>query len=126
MNDPQKPDVTGVHIPPPGRPFLRFYHSDALRTKTLAVLQTVEHAHDRTRHRKALTDLVLELTDSGLEYYFLRPLKLANVGFVVEQSAQLGMSGVKRMMEPVIRNIIGSMNTHQLLAVCRHMQHLME
>ena len=69
---------------------------------------------------------MLELTDSGLEYYFLRPLKLANVGFVVEQSAQLGIGSVKRVMAPVIRNIIGHMDGQQLLTVCQHIRHLME
>jgi hypothetical protein len=108
------------------KPFLRFYHSDSLRAKTLAVLTTLEQAQDSTRHRDTLSAIVLELTDSGLEYYFLRPLKLAQVSFVVEQSAQLGMGGVKRVMAPIIRNIIGHMDKHQLLTVCRHMRQLME
>ena len=119
-----QPSVTPA--PPSVQPFLRFYHADSLRAKTLAVLTTLEQAQDSTRHRNALTDIVLELTDSGLEYYFLRPLKLANVGFVVEQSAHLGMGGVKRVMAPIIRNIIGYMDTHQLLTVSRHIRQLME
>ncbi len=126
MSEPQKQAVGSVQTPPSDKPFLRFYHAESLRAKTLAVLTTLEHAQDSTRHRHALTDIVLELTDSGLEYYFLRPLKLANVGFIVEQSAQLGMGGVKRVMAPIIRNIIGSMNKQQLLTVCRHMRQLME
>jgi hypothetical protein len=28
-----------------------------------------------------LADIIVELTDSGTEYYFLRPLKLAKAGF---------------------------------------------
>ena len=86
----------------------------------------LEQAKDSTRHRNALTDIVLELTDSGMEYYFLRPLKLANAGFVVEQSAQLGMGAVKRVMAPVIRNVIGYMDKQQLLTVCHHIRQLME
>ena len=108
------------------KPFLRFYHSESLRTKTLAILTTLEQAQDSTRHRGALSDIVLELTDSGMDYYFLRPLKLAQVGFVVEQSAYLGMGGVKRVMAPIIRNIIGHMDTQQLRTVCSHMRQLME
>ena len=111
--------------PPPERPFLRFYHSDRLRAATLVVLTALEQARDPTRYRDALSDIVLELTDSGLEYYFLRPLKLAQVGFVVEQSAYLGMGGVMRVMAPIIRNIIGHMDAHQLLTVCSHMRQLM-
>ena len=56
----------------------------------------------------------------------MRPLKLAQVGFVVEQSAHLGMGDVMRVMAPIVRNITGRMETHQLLTVCSHMRQLME
>ena len=72
--------------PPPS---LRFYYSESLRAKTLAVLTTLEKAKDRTKYRDALADVVVQLTDSGMEYCFLRPLKLAKVGFFVQQSANL-------------------------------------
>ena len=111
---------------PSTRPFLRFYHAESLRTKTLTVLTTIEHAQDSTRHRAALADLVVELTDSGMDYYFLRPLKLAKVGFVVEQSAHLGMAGATRVLASVIRNMIGFMDKSQLLAVCSYIRQLME
>lgn len=111
--------------PPLAKPFLRFYHSDALRAKTNQVLTVVEQAPDRTRYRGALTDLVLELTDSGMDYYFMRPLNLAKVNFVVTQSAHMGMGGVKRVMSPVIRNIIGRMDERQLLGVCAYIRELM-
>ena len=62
---------------PSSQPFLRFYYSESLRAKTLAVLTTLEKAKDGTKHRDALADVAVQLTDSGMEYYFLRPLKLA-------------------------------------------------
>lgn len=126
MNELQKQKSVTDQPFPSEKPFLRFYHSESLRTKTLAVLATLEETQDRTRQRSALTDIVLELTDSGFDYYFLRPLKLANTGFVVEQSANLGMGAVKRVMAPVIRNIIGYMDKQQLLVVCQHIRALME
>jgi hypothetical protein len=126
MSEPQKQAVGTVQPPPSDKPFLRFYHSESLRMKTLAVLTTLEQAQDPTRHRNVLTDIVLELTDSGLEYYYLRPLKLANAGFIIEQSAQMGLGAVKRVMAPVIRNVIGYMDRQQLLTVCHHIRQLME
>jgi hypothetical protein len=107
-------------------PFLRFYHSSRLRAETLAVLGTLEQARDSTQHHEALSDVVVALTDTGMEYYFLRPLKLARVGFVVEQSARLGMKGALRVQASIVRNIIGRMDGPQLLAVCRHIRNLME
>lgn len=110
---------------PPEPPFLRFYHSAELRAKTLHVLTTIEQAQDATRYRGALADLIMELTDSGLDYYFMRPLHQAKVNFVVTQSANMGMGSVKRVMSPVIHNVLGRMNEAQLLGVCAYLRELM-
>jgi len=110
---------------PPSAPFLRFYHSEALRKRTLSVLNTLEQAPDASKHRDALANIVVELANSGLDYYFMGPLKLAKPGFVVEQSAKLGMMGVRQVMAPVIRQIIGRMNGPQLLSVCGSIRQFM-
>ncbi len=107
-------------------PYLRFYHSAELRDKTLAVVRSIERASDPTRYRKALADVVMELTDSGLHYYFLRPLDLARANFVIKQSAHLGIASVMRIMGPVVHNIIGMMDKQQLLSICGHIRALME
>lgn len=111
---------------PGQKPFLRFYHAAGLRTRTLATLTALEQAPDPTRHRNALSDIVMELTDSGLEYYFLRPLELAKAGFVVKQSANIGIAAVKRVMGPVVHNVIGRLDKDELLTVCSHIRQLME
>ena len=110
---------------PPSAPFLRFYHSEALRKRTLSVLNTLEQAPDASKHRDALANIVVELANSGLDYYFMGPLKLAKPGFVVEQSAKLGMMGVRQVMAPVIRQIVGRMNGPQLLSVCGSIRQFM-
>lgn len=111
---------------PSRKPSLRFYHSDALRAKTLAVLAGVEKAKEKTEHRDALASVVVELTDSGMEYYFIRPLKIAKTGFLTEQSAKLGMSATTSVLGSVIRNIIGHMDAPQLLSVCSYIRQLMK
>src|SRR5579863_6679989 len=92
------------------QPFLRFYHAESLRANTLAVLNTLEKAKDRTEHRDALANIVVQLTDSGMNYYFLRPLQFAKAGFLTEQSASLGMAATTRVLASVVRNIIGRMD----------------
>jgi hypothetical protein len=110
---------------PSSKPFLRFYYSDSLRKKTLSVLGTFKEAKDATAHRVALADVVVELTNSGMDYYFMKPLKLAKVGFLVQQSANLGLAGAQQVMGSVIRNIIGRMDQPQLLSVCGSIRQLM-
>lgn len=110
---------------PSSKPFLRFYHSDELRKKTLLVLRALEQAQDATVYRDAVADIVVELTSSGMDYYFMKPLKLAKAGFIVEQSANIGLAAAQQVMGSVIRNIIGRMDRPQLLSVCGSIRQLM-
>ncbi len=106
-------------------PFIRICHDEALQARTLATLEALEKAHDPTRHREALSTVVIGLVDSGLDYCFLRPLKLAKAGFTLEQSARLGLMGVRQVLGSVIRQIIARMSGPQLLSVCDSIRQLM-
>lgn len=109
-----------------GRPFLRFYHPVPLRTKTLAVLDQLELSPDPRRHREALASVVVDLTAAGMDAYFMQPLKLSRAGFLVEQSAGLGISGAMSVMSAVLHRVIGSMGSPQLLSVCGSVRKLMK
>ena len=122
-----KPAVPPAHraAPPASRPFLRFYHSEALRKSMLKVLDAVEEAADPTAHRVALADVIIELMHSGFDAYFLEPLKAAKAGFIIQQSASLGLTGAQQLMGTVIRNIIGRMDGPQLVSLCGSIRALM-
>ena len=114
-----------VQRAPSSKAFLRFYHSDELRTKTLLVLNSIERAEDATAHRDAIADIAVELTNSGLDYYFMKPLRLAKTGFLVEQSASIGMAGAQQVMGSVIRTVIRRMESQQLVSVCGSIRQFM-
>jgi len=105
-------------------PSMRFYHSRALREKTHAVLDALEAAPCHPRHGDALADLVTELIEAGMDYYFMRALKQAKVGFVTEQSARMGMSGAVKLISSVNRKFIVRMDKDQLLVVAQHIRAL--
>ena len=105
-------------------PSLRFYHSKALRDKTNTVLSALETQPGQPRHGEAIADLVTELVDAGMDYYFLKALKQAQVGFVAEQSARLGMSGAVKLISSVSRKFIARMDQAQLLVVATHIRSL--
>jgi len=107
------------------KPSLRFLYSKKLHAKTLKLLDTLEQAEDPRKYKGALGDLVVELTDTGMDYYFLKPLKLAEVGFVVQQSANLGIAGALSMMGTVTRSIIGRLDKAQLLIIGDYIRQLM-
>lgn len=99
------------------RPFLRFYHPAPLRQRTLAVLDGLERSGDPRQHAEALAEVVVELTRCGLDTYFIQSLKRSKAGFIVEQSAALGLGGAVKVIAAVIRNVIGGMGAPQLLSV---------
>jgi len=68
---------------------------------------------------------VLELTETGLAYYFVKPVQEAKVGYLAEQSTKLGLAAILRVMGPVARRVLSGMNTEQLQSVSRHIRHLM-
>ena len=107
------------------KPFLRSYHSMELHEKTIRMLDTLESARDPTAHRNAFGEIAVELTNSGLHYYFIKPLKDAKAGFMLEQSASMGMVGVQQVIGTVIRNIIGRMDGPQLLSVGNSLRQFM-
>jgi hypothetical protein len=116
--------VKAVKVLAPAEPFLRFYHTPVLHARTDSVLTAIEESPECAGHGDALADLVAELTEAGMNYYYLRALKGAKVGFVVEQSARLAMSGAVKLISSVSRKFIVRMDDAQLLAVAQHIRHL--
>lgn len=90
----------------------------------LSVLTALEEADDPEEHREALADLVTELTEAGMDYYYLRALKLSNAGHLAQQSAKLGIAGAVKMISGVSRRFIMRMNGKELLAVTGHIRSL--
>ena len=126
MTRPARPRQSGARETARGLPSLRFHHSTELRTRTLAVLDALESADDPTEHREALAEVVMELTDVGLAYYFLKPVQDAKVGVLAMQTTKVGLAGILRVMSPVARRVLGGMDREQLLGVSAHIRELMD
>jgi hypothetical protein len=113
-------------MPSVAQPSLRFFHSKALRKRTLEVLDAVEGDDDPTRHAAALTEVVTELTEAGFGYYLLKPLEMADSSFVVRQSASFGVGACLRVMTPIFRTVLGGMDGKQLVVVSGFIRSLMK
>ena len=59
-----------------------------------------------------------------MDYYFMVPLKQAQVGFVKEQSARMGLTGAITLINSVSRKFITRMDSAQLLVVAAHIRSL--
>ncbi len=105
-------------------PSLRFFHSKAVGKRIDGVLGALEKAPEDSKHPEAVADLVAELVEAGMDYYFMVPLKQAQVGFVKEQSARLGLTGAITLINSVSRKFITRMDSAQLLVVAAHISSL--
>ena len=105
-------------------PSLRFFHSKAVGKRIDSVLGALEKAPEDSKHPEAVADLVAELVEAGMDYYFMVPLKQAQVGFVKEQSARLGLTGAITLINSVSRKFITRMDSAQLLVVAAHIRSL--
>jgi hypothetical protein len=104
---------------------LRFWLSEDLQGRLTGILAIIETAGEASRHHTELSETIIEVTNEGLDYYFMRSLRLARAGFIVEQSASLGLVGVRRVMAPVIRKIVGRLTHDQLRSVASSIRELM-
>jgi hypothetical protein len=110
---------------PVSKTSLRFPLPPALRARTLKVLTKLDGDADPTRHAEDLCALVLTLTETGMDYYFLKAVRDAKLGFVARQTASLGVAGTIRVMAPIVRTVLGGADSAQLRAVAKHIRGLM-
>ena len=91
----------------------------------LKVLAKLDRDPDPVRHSSDLSSLVLSLTETGMDYYFLKAVRDAKLGFVARQTAGLGVAGAMRVMSPIVRSVLGGADADQLRAVSAHIRGLM-
>jgi CheY-like chemotaxis protein len=102
---------------------MRFFHSAALRKRTEKLLTAIEGDTDPTPHADALADLVVDLTEAGMDDYFLKPLRQAKLGMLAQKTASLTTAGALRVMAPMVRRILRGADGAQLRVIAEHMRH---
>jgi hypothetical protein len=94
-----------------------FRISPDLRARTEAALATVRaDPADRARVEE-LVEVVLELTEVGLDYYYLEPLRRARVGAMGSTAARMGIATVGRGIPAIVRRVIVSLDEEQVLEI---------
>ena len=107
------------------RPYIRFTYPEGLHRRTLKILDGIDDGEDPCAHRGALSDLINELMEAGVKDFFLVPLAKLDMGMIVNQSATLGANSVVRIMNPILRNIVGRLDARRLRMVSEIMRGMM-
>ena len=106
-------------------PFIRFHLTEALHQEARDAVNTIAADPKPTEYSVALADLIVELVQHGFDFYFSEPLRQADAGFVINKTADVGLSATQKMMAPVIRNVIAKLDDEQLRTICVFMQQIM-
>ncbi len=88
-----------------------------LTRRTLAAIEQIRRDPADKAHVKALIELVLELTDSGLQEFYLRPLEQAKTGTLGLGTARIGISTAKRGISVVVNKLLRGMKPAQLESI---------
>jgi len=99
----------------PGR--VAFQISADLRRRAESVVESIRSDPDKKKHAPALVEVVLEMTDAGLHYYFLHPLERAGVGVVTRSAVDLAIGTAGRALPMVVRKTVKSLKDEQILSI---------
>lgn len=91
---------------------------DELRTRAL---YTVEQLRERGKADKVaidqLFDLIVELTDAGLDFFFLEPLRRLNAGSMMMGMAKVGISSMLKGSKMVVHKVLKKLDDRSLGAI---------
>lgn len=109
MSKPTAPTEEGSH--------LGFYVSEDLTRETLEVVANLRAEPTHRAHVKALAEIIMKLTDAGLEAYYLAPLERAKVGMIALGTAKMGIKTARQGISVVANKLIHSLKPEQLLQI---------
>ena len=91
---------------------------DELRTRAL---YTVEQLRERGKADKVaidqLFDLIVELTDAGLDFFFLEPLRRLNASSMMMGMARVGTSSMLKGSKMVVHKVLKKLDDRSLAAM---------
>lgn len=94
------------------------------RSKAVKIVASLREDPASREVAGKLIDLVIDLTDTGLTYFFLHPLELAGVGAIRRKGVGVALATAGRVLPSVVRSTIGSMNESQLLRIADFLEHI--
>lgn len=102
--------------------FLAYPISASVSEKTFQVIQNLKEAPGEKPNRKALIDIINELADVGLNHFFVKSLKHANLSFLKIKTAEIGIATFKNGLKPILRSLVYGMNDKQIVKIVEFME----
>ncbi len=99
--------------------YLGFPIPNELEQRISELLKNMKNASDKTKYVNELYAVVQELSNIGLEYYFILPLKEAKIGMLKMKSVEMALSVGKQGIFSVSKGILKAMNNEQLEVIVK-------
>lgn len=96
-----------------------------LRLRAEQVVERLLADTDKRQHAPELVDVVVDMTDHGLHYYFLHPLEEAQVGAMTRKAVEIALGTASRTLPMVVRKTIKSLNDEQLSSLADFIDHIL-
>ncbi|MCG8458126.1 MAG: hypothetical protein MI919_17755 [Holophagales bacterium] len=89
-----------------------------------AVLGRIRSAERPSDHRADGVELIIQLTDACLEYYFLRSVTVLGLGKVAQQATRIGLKTAMSGIAMFVRQVGKSMTDAQILQLTHMVEDL--
>lgn len=96
-------------------------HSDLAQE----IIGRIKSDHPSTKHIGDLTDLIIDLTEAGMKFYFIESLERLNVGAVTMGIAKVGMSSTIKGMKMVITKVLKKLNSEQISELTNFLEEIL-
>lgn len=74
--------------------------------KALDVISDIRSNGVNKQRRDDLYNLIMELTETGTDFFFLEPLRRMNAGSMLQKMASMGISSMLKGTRMVIHNVL--------------------
>ncbi|WP_372966214.1 hypothetical protein [Marinobacter sp.] len=98
---------------------------DELRTRALYTVSELK-AHGKADKEAVdkLYNLIIELTDQGLDFFFLEPLRRLNAGSMTMGMAKMGISSMLKGSKMVIHKVLKKLDEPSLAAILEFIEEI--
>jgi len=97
--------------------YLSYPLTPEIQANALQLIEKMKKSENRKIYSKELINLILELTDVAVDYFFYNPVKLAKVNMIGKSAVDLALKTAKRAVGVIAGKVIGGMTDVQLLII---------
>jgi hypothetical protein len=96
-----------------------------LHERVTGVVAALREAESASERRSELVEIVSEMTDRGLGYYFLRPLEEAGMGALSQATAKVGLASASKGIPMIVKRVLASASDEELLSLADFVESLL-